>query len=83
MRQQSIDRQIEELNRRIEVREERLLRYEDRLIKQFTALERAVASMQNQSQDLREDDWPADRFWEELGQLLKKGVHPMISNPLL
>lgn len=52
MRQQSIDRQIEELNRRIEAREERLLRYEDRLIKQFTALERAVASMQNQSQDL-------------------------------
>lgn len=50
--EEAVQRRIDELYRQIEVREERLLRYEERLITQFTALEKYIASMQSQGQDL-------------------------------
>ncbi len=45
-------RRIDELYRRIEVREARLLRYEERLVRQFTAMERYISTMQSQGQEL-------------------------------
>ena len=50
--EQSIQRRIDNLYRRIERREGQLLRYEERLIREFTALERMISSMNSQSQEL-------------------------------
>lgn len=48
----ALQRRIDELRRRIEIREERLLRYEERLIREFTALEKFIATMRSQSDEL-------------------------------
>ncbi len=51
-REAATQQRIEDLYRRIEVREVRLLRYEERLVRQFTAMERYISTMQSQSQEL-------------------------------